>query len=124
MVVFFVAFFNAFEGGRTVAPHLLDNSSILGASRWQLMWHVRMRYVLAWALAALPLGATFAITTAVTAEILTGYAGMGALITEASSAADASLTFSVVVVLSVVGLGVYGASELLKRRVLYWWGKG
>jgi NitT/TauT family transport system permease protein len=121
MVVFFVAFFNAFEGGRTVAPHLLNNAKLLGGSKFDLMLHIRLPYVSAWTLAALPLAMTFAIISVVTGEILTGYPGMGRLITIAAASADASLTFTVVLVLSVVGIVVVGLAELVKRRVLHWW---
>lgn len=122
LVVFFVAFFNAYEGGSTVAPHLIQNSQILGASRWQIMWRIRLPYVLAWAFAALPLALTFAIISTVTAEILTGYPGMGRLINQAATTADASLTFAIVVILSGVGIVTVGVAELFKRRVLHWWG--
>jgi NitT/TauT family transport system permease protein len=124
LVVFFVAFFNAYEGGTTVAPQLLQNSQILGANRWQLMWRIRLPYVLAWTLAALPLAATFAIISVVTAEILTGYPGMGRLIDLAASTADASLTFGIVVILSAVGIATVGVAEVIKRRILHWWGTG
>jgi NitT/TauT family transport system permease protein len=122
LVVFFVAFFNAYEGGSTVAPHLIQNSQLLGATRWQIMWRIRLPYVLAWAFAALPLALTFAIISTVTAEILTGYPGMGRLINQAATTADASLTFTIVVILSFVGIVTVGVAELFKRRVLHWWG--
>jgi len=123
LVVFFVAFFNAYEGGRVVAPNLLDNAQILGASRLQIMWHIRSPYVLAWTLAALPLGVTFAVISVVTGEILTGYPGLGRLILDSEATADSSLTFAVVIVLSVTGMAIVAASELVKTRLLFWWVK-
>jgi NitT/TauT family transport system permease protein len=121
LVVFFVAFFNAFEGGRSVAPQLMQNALLLGATKLQIMLHVRAPYVLAWTLAALPLGATFGIVTVVTGEIFTGQLGLGRLLFTASSTADASLTFAVVIVLSVLGVVVVSLAELVKARVLHWW---
>jgi NitT/TauT family transport system permease protein len=121
IVVFFVVFWNAYEGGRAVAPHLLQCSRVFGATRLQIMLHVRLPYVLAWALASLPLAATFALLSVVTGEILTGYSGMGRLITVAETTADSTLTIAVAVILSVLGLGVVAIAALLKRRVLHWW---
>jgi NitT/TauT family transport system permease protein len=122
-VVFFVAFFAAYEGGRTVSPRLLENAKVLGGSRLQIMRYIRLPYVFAWTLASLPLGVTFSILTVVTTEILTGYPGMGHLIYTAQLLAQSSLTLAVVVVLSVLGLIIVGLAEIVKRRVLHWWGR-
>jgi len=121
MVAFFIAFYNAYEGGLSVAPQLLQNAKVMGASGAQLMLHVRLPTVLAWTLASLPLAAAFSIITVVTGEILTGYAGLGRLIAVADSTVDATLTIAVAVVLSILGLVVVGVAEVLKRRVLHWW---
>jgi NitT/TauT family transport system permease protein len=123
LVVFFVAFFNAFEGGSTVPPQLLQNAGVLGASKWQSMLHVRLPFVLAWTLACLPLALTFSLLSVVTGEILTGYHGLGSLLSYSTQSVDATLTFSIVVVLSVIGLIVVGLGELMKKRVLHWWGE-
>jgi NitT/TauT family transport system permease protein len=124
LVVFFVTFFNAFEGGRTVSPQLLQNAKILGAKPWQIMWYVRRPYVFAWSMASLPLALTFSLLTVVTTEILTGQKGMGYLISFSTSTADATLTFASVVVLSVAGMAIVGISAIVKRRALRWWEAG
>lgn len=123
LVVFFVAFFNAYEGGRSVKPELIDNARLLGASEWMIVRTIRFPFVLAWTLASLPLAITFAVITVVTAEILTGVTGMGRLLSTASTTADATLTYAVVIVLSVLGVVIVVAAEILKRRVLHWWAK-
>jgi NitT/TauT family transport system permease protein len=122
LVVFFLALFNAYEGGRTVTPELLHNAEILGASKRQVMSHIRFPYALAWTLATLPVAISFSVLTVVTAEILTGTKGIGRLITTATSTAQASLTFSVVIVLSVITIVIVGVTEVVRRRVLHWWG--
>ncbi len=121
LVVFFVAFFNAYEGGRTVAPQLLQNAEVLGASSWQSMYRIRLPYSLAWTMAALPLAIGFSLLAVVTAEILTGYEGIGRLISIASVSADASLTFAIVIYLAIIGAAIVGLAELVKKRVLHWW---
>jgi NitT/TauT family transport system permease protein len=121
MVVFFIAFFNAYEGGKNVAAAQMHNARILGASDLQILIHVRMRYALAWTLAALPLGITFAVLSVVTGEILTGRKGLGQLLLLSTSTADSTLTFSVVVILAVLTLIVVGVAEFGKRKVLHWW---
>lgn len=121
MVVFFVALFNAYEGARTVEAHVRQNVALLGASGWDVMWRVRFPYALAWTLSSLPVAVSFAIVSVVTGEILTGVSGMGLLITTATNAADTSMTFAVIIVLSVCALLTLWAADEFKRRVLHWW---
>ena len=120
-VVFFVVFFNAYEGGRSVAPEVLQNARILGASRTQLMYRIRARYVLAWTVTALPNAVSFGLISVVTAEVLTGTFGMGRLLLDAVTSVQSDLTFAVVVVLSVIGMTLVGLTEILRRRWLRWW---
>jgi NitT/TauT family transport system permease protein len=124
LIVFFVVFFNAYEGALSPPQARLQNARLLGATPFQLTYRVRLPYVWVWTLAALPVAATFSVITVVTGEILTGYPGLGQLISTAESSADATLTFAVVVVLSVLGLVVVGICELIRRRALHWWADG
>jgi len=123
LVVFFVAFFNAFEGGRSVAPELVQNVQLLGGSRWQVVSRVRGPFALAWAFAVLPLAMTFGLISVVTAEILTGFKGIGSLLSIATSQANATLTFSLVIILAVVGVVTVTIADKIRDRVLHWWGK-
>ena len=123
-VVFFVVFFNAYEGGSTVPPQVLQNTRILGANGFQQMFYVRVRYVTAWSLAALPNAVSFGLVSVVTAEILTGTPGMGRLLLVAVTTLDSAMTFAIVAILSVVGLLLVGTTELLERRWLHWWNAG
>jgi NitT/TauT family transport system permease protein len=123
LVVFFVAFFNAYEGGRSVKPELVNNARLLGASQLQIVRTIRFPYVLAWTLASLPLAVTFAVITVVTAEIMTGVQGMGKLLLTASTMANATLTYSVVIVLSILGVLIVIAADVIRAKILHWWAK-
>jgi NitT/TauT family transport system permease protein len=123
-IVFFVVFFNAYEGGRTVPPHVVQNARVLGASDIQLMRRVRLQYVVAWTITALPNAVSFALISVVTAEILTGSIGMGRLLLDSVTTVQSSLTFAVVVVLSVLGIVFVAITEGLRRKLLHWWVEG
>jgi hypothetical protein len=60
LVVFFVAFFNAYEGGTSVRQELVQNARLLGADQWHILKNIRLPFVMAWTLASLPLSVTFA----------------------------------------------------------------
>ena len=121
MVVFFLAFYNAYEGGKTVPQQVLQNVQILGARRLQTMRRVRLPYAFAWIMASLPLATTFALLTVVAGEILTGSQGIGKLITQALAASNSDLTFALVVILAIVGMAITALSSVLRRVVLHWW---
>ncbi|WP_375481076.1 ABC transporter permease [uncultured Jatrophihabitans sp.] len=119
-VVFFVGFFNAFEGGRSVKPAMLENARLLGASPWQLMRSIRLPRVLTWTFAAVPNAISFGLIVAVTTELLAGVRGMGQLLQNSTTYVQTSTTFAIVVILSVLGLMLYGAAIAIKKVVLRW----
>lgn len=121
LVVFFVSLFNAIEGGRSVPTQVLQNAQLLGASPLRIMVHVRLRYVVAWCLAALPVALAFSLVSVVTAEVFTGYPGVGRLLMTATATVNADLTFALVAYLAVLGVLLVGAAERVKRRLLHWW---
>lgn len=123
LVVFFVAFFNAYEGGTSVREELVQNARLLGASNWRVLTTIRLPFVMAWTLTSLPLSVTFAVITVVTAEILTGVPGMGSLLGTAAVTGNAALTFAVVIALAVVGIAITLAADAIRARVLHWWGQ-
>jgi NitT/TauT family transport system permease protein len=123
-VVFFIVFYNALTGGSSVPAHVIANAQLLGATRFQVMRQVRMPYVFVWTIASLPNAISFGVVAAVTAELLAGQLGMGTLLMTSITTVDATLTFSVVVVLAVVGVVLVGAAQAASRRALHWWEAG
>lgn len=104
IVVFFVVFFNAYEGGVSLPSAMAENVALLGASRGQMMRKVRWAFVVAWTFAALPNAVSFSLIAVVTTEILSGVQGMGYLILEGLTNLDSTLIFGVVVILSITGI--------------------
>ncbi|GAA1858072.1 ABC transporter permease [Pseudonocardia ailaonensis] len=121
LIVFFVVFWNAYEGGQSVPLRMSQNAQLLGAKKRQITWRIMAPYVLAWTLASLPNAVTFALLSVVTSEVLTGNNGLGFLITQSLSTADATLTFTTAVLLAIIGLIVVMAAEAGRKRVLHWW---
>ena len=119
-VVFFLGFFNALQGGSSIPQRMLDNAHLLGASQIGIMRTIRLPMVLSWTFAAVPNAISFGLVVAVTTELLAGVKGMGQLLQTSMVNANADLTFAVIVVLSVVGLIMYGAATLLRDFLLRW----
>jgi NitT/TauT family transport system permease protein len=119
-VVFFLGFFNAFEGGRSIPEPVLENATLLGASPFEIMRSIRLPRVLTWTFAAVPNAISFGIIVSVTTELLAGVPGMGTLLQTSTINIQAGLTFAIIVVLSVVGLILYWGAIALRNRVIHW----
>jgi NitT/TauT family transport system permease protein len=121
IVVFFLVFFSAYEGGISVPEEMLDNARILGASPGECLRRLRLPYVMVWTFAQLPNAIAFGLTTIVTTELFTGSNGLGRLLLIAVQTANADLTFAVAAVLAVAGLALNSIASAVRRRVLHWW---
>jgi NitT/TauT family transport system permease protein len=62
----------------------------------------------------------FALIGAIVGEFVGATAGLGMLIQSMNFTMDVSGQFSVLLVLSFVGLGLSRAIQLVRRRVLFW----
>jgi NitT/TauT family transport system permease protein len=120
LVVFFLAFFNAVEGGRSVSQAMLENARLLGAGPLNVMETVRLPVVLQWTFATVPNAVSFGLIVAVTTELLGGLPGMGSLLQTAMQNIDASYTFAIVVVLALVGLLLSLTGRKLRDGVIRW----
>jgi NitT/TauT family transport system permease protein len=67
-VVFFIVFFNTFQGVREVDLVILNNARMLGASERQLIWHVLIPSALTWIFSSLHISIGFAIIAVVVAS--------------------------------------------------------
>ena len=119
-VVFFLGFFNAFEGGTSIREPLLENAKLLGAGPFEVMRSIRLPTVLTWTFAAVPNAISFGLVVAVTTELLAGIPGMGSLILTATANLQVGLTFAIIVALSIVGLVLYWGAVMLRNRVIHW----
>jgi NitT/TauT family transport system permease protein len=120
LVVFFLAFFNALEGGRSVSQAMLDNARLLGARPLDIMQTKRLPVVLQWTFATVPNAVSFGLIVAVTTELLAGLPGMGSLLQAAMQNIDSSYTFAIVVVLAIVGLLLSLAARKLRDALIRW----
>src|SRR5260370_20132567 len=80
VLVFFVVFFNAFQGVREVDRNLLANARVLGASQLAITRHVVVPSALTWIIASLHVAFGLAIIGAIVGEFLGATKGLGLVI--------------------------------------------
>ena len=120
VLVFFVVFFNAFQGVREVDRNLIANARVLGASRLQVNRHVIVPSALTWIIASLHVAFGFAIIGAIVGEFLGAQQGLGVVISSAQGTLNADGVFAAMLIIAVVALTAEGLIGLLERRLLSW----
>ncbi len=122
-LVFFVVFFNVFQGIREVSPVLIANARMLGASRQQLVRRVYIPSALSWVFSSLHLSVGLAFVGAVIGEYLGSSAGVGYLILEAEGTFDIETVLAGVILLTTCALILDFAITLFENSLLKWQGK-
>src|SRR5262245_7457397 len=123
-LVFFIVFFNVYQGVREVSPTVLANARILGASDRQLMRHVYVPSAMSWVFASLHNSVGLAFVGAVVGEYLGSSRGVGYLILQAEGTFDINSVFAGIVVLTIFALLLDYAVTLAERRLLVWQPRG
>jgi NitT/TauT family transport system permease protein len=119
-LVFFIVFFNVYQGVKEVSQTLVDNGRMLGMSERQLMRHVYWPSALSWMFSSLHTSVGFAVVGAVVGEYLGSAAGLGYLIQQAEGVFDVAGVFAGMFVLSVFVILIDIAVSLVERRLLVW----
>ena len=119
-LVFFVMFFNTYQGVRDADAVLIDNVRMLGASERQLVRHVLVPSALTWIFSSLQTSLGFAMVGAVVGEYLGSARGLGYVISQAEGTFDTTGVFAGMVVLAAVVVGASAAVTRLERWLLRW----
>ncbi len=119
-LVFFVVFFNTYQGVREVDRNVLNNARMLGASDRDLVRHVLLPSALVWILSSLHTSVGLALVGAVVGEYLGSARGLGYLIQQAEALFDTTGVFAGLVVLAGFVLAVDFLVSFVERRLLRW----
>ncbi|MBB6404517.1 ABC transporter permease [Arthrobacter sp. AZCC_0090] len=120
VLVFFVVFFNAFQGVREVDQNLVANVRVLGASPFQVAMHVTIPSAMTWIIASLHTAFGFAIIGALVAEVLGAQKGIGLIISQAQGTFDPDTVFACMVIIAVITLAAEFLIGLLEHKLLKW----
>src|SRR5947209_2990938 len=119
-LVFFIVFFNVYQGVKEVSPIVLANARMLGMGKGQLMRHVYLPSALSWMFSSLHTSVGFAVVGAVVGEYLGSAAGLGYLIQQAEGVFDVAGVFAGMVVLAAFVIVIDWIVTLVERRLLVW----
>jgi NitT/TauT family transport system permease protein len=120
VMVFFIVFYNAFQGVREVDRNLLANARILGASQRQLSTAVVIPSALTWIIASLHTSFSFALVGAVVGEYLGATQGIGLMIQTAQGTFNANGVFAAMLILATLALLAELLITALENRLIGW----
>jgi NitT/TauT family transport system permease protein len=120
VLVFFVVFFNAFQGVREVNPNFIANARVLGASRTQVTRNVVLPSAMTWIIASLHVAFGFSIIGAIVGEFLGAQKGLGLVIATAQNNFDPNGVFAAMLIIAVLALTAEWLISRLEQRLLSW----
>src|SRR6266567_465932 len=119
-LVFFIVFFNVYQGVKEVSPVVLANARMLGASGRQLLRFVYLPSATSWVFSSLPTSVGLAFVGAVVGEYLGSARGVGYLIHQAEGVFDIDTVFAGILVLTIFALILDFAVTKIESKLLVW----
>ena len=120
IVVFFVVFFNTFEGTRAVDRDQIAAARLLGASELTLLRTVVIPSALAWVFASLTPAVSFALIGVIVGEFIGAERGLGKLIIEAEARANSSEMMVAIFAMMIVGIVLAAIVRRIQVYLLRW----
>jgi NitT/TauT family transport system permease protein len=124
LLVFLLSFFpvvvSAITAFRSVDADIMDLARSTGAGRLRTFRKVQLPHALPTLFTGFKVAAALSSTAAVVAEFVASDQGLGFLLLEFNGALDTTMTFAAIIVLSVLGLALYGVVELIERLTIPW----
>jgi NitT/TauT family transport system permease protein len=119
-LVFFIVFFNVYQGVREVSPVVLANARMLGANQRQLLRQVYLPSATSWVFSSLHTSVGLAFVGAIVGEYLGSARGVGYLILQAEGTFDINTVFAGILVLTAFALVLDMLVGMIERRLMKW----
>jgi len=119
-LVFFIVFFNVYQGVKEVSPVVLANARMLGADARQLLRHVYLPSATSWVFSSLHTSVGLAFVGAVVGEYLGSSQGVGYLILQAEGSFDINTVMAGIVVLTAFALVLDSLVGRVENRLMKW----
>jgi NitT/TauT family transport system permease protein len=124
LLVFLLSFFPivvaAITAFRSIEPEIMELARSTGAGRLRTFRMVQLPHALPALFGGFKVAAALAATAAVVAEFVASDRGLGYLLMSYNGNLDTPGSFAAILVLSVMGLALYGAVELIEAWALPW----
>ena len=106
------------RGLREVEPDLLDLVRTLRGSRWQVFTKIQLPGALPYIFSGMKVAAILAVAGAIVGEFLGSDKGLGYLMLQVQVTLDTAAMFMAVLLITLIGMLLYGAVLLLERALV------
>ena len=120
LVAFFPLMVNTVVGLRSADEDRINLMRSLAASHRQIFTMLLLPNALPYIFAGLEVAMVFALIGAIVAEFIGAQAGLGMLIQSMNSTLDVAGQFSILLILSLIGVSLNSCVVAVRRRVLFW----
>ena len=120
LISFFPIVVNVATGIATLEPELRDVLRSLGARPLDILLKVGLPRAMPYFFASLKVAVTLAFVGSVISETIAGNRGIGYLMLQASSSFNVPLVFAGLIVVALMGVGMYAVFAVLERRITGW----
>jgi NitT/TauT family transport system permease protein len=123
IICFFPIVVNTAHGLTAVQPELVELASTVGANTIRVFHRIRLPNAVPYFVTSLKPATTLAMIGAVVGEFIGGSAGLGSLIVLYIRFLNMPAMFATVIVLVLVGLGLYALVEAISMSSIGWYRK-
>ncbi len=124
LIAFLISFFpmviNTASGLTGLNQEMILLGRAFARSNWEFFWKIRLPHAWPAIFDGMKVSITLSIIGVIVAEFVSSQRGLGYLIMFANGRLDTVMMMTAIVVLSAVGLLLYGVIALLARAVVYW----
>lgn len=120
LICFFPILVNAVAGFKSTDSRQILLMESMDATKWQVFQMVRLPNAVPFLIAGFQIAVVLSVIGAVIGEFLGSSAGLGALLVIRQANMDVTGVFSVLAMLSIIGLAMNLGVGLLARRVAFW----
>jgi NitT/TauT family transport system permease protein len=120
LVVFFPILVNVLQSMKTVDRDLINLARAYSMNRMRIFWKIEVPASMPALMAGLRIGATLAVIGVTVGELVGGNTGLGYLITFGEGQANTAMVFNAIVLLTLIGIVLYGIVVAIETRVLHY----
>lgn len=120
LCVFFNVFFATYNAMKNFDQKLLESASLLGATQYQILWHVVLPTSMPWIISGIRMGAGVCMIGAIVGEYMGSSGGFGWAVIQATNFFEVKRVMSCIIVLMIVGMVLNYLLDRTEKFMLKW----
>ena len=120
LISFFPIVIDTVAGLKSLPLEMIHLSQSMGTTRWQMFRKIRLPFALPFLFAGLKVAITLAVVGAIVGEWVGSERGLGYVLLLANGQLDTALAFSVILILSLMGMGLFFVVWILEKLFISW----